>query len=155
MDEAYRAGKAFDKMQEVFSKYSNEINDVDELGQSLIDRINASEELLKLLQDADNAMRGVDSQEGGTQGVVGASGCRILKRSGGNATDTSIANKPLMYGVRPARYSLDQIVAECANAIRDCKSTAPTPKIVWSCAEGRWVINPEALQLKNGKLQEV
>lgn len=66
MDEAYRAGKAFDKMQEVFSKYSNEINDVDELGQSLIDRINASEELLKLLQDADNAMRGVDSQEGGT-----------------------------------------------------------------------------------------
>ncbi len=79
----------------------------------------------------------------------------IKEVGGGNATDTSIANKPLMYGVRPARYSLDQIVAECANAIRDCKSNSPTPKIVWSCAEGRWVINPEALQVKHGKLQEV
>jgi hypothetical protein len=66
MDEAYKAGKAFDKMQEVFSKYSNQMMDADELGQSLIDRINASEELLKLLQDADNARRGVDGQESGT-----------------------------------------------------------------------------------------
>jgi hypothetical protein len=48
-------------MQEVFTKYSNETMDVDELGQSLIDRINASEELLKLLNDADNARNGVDS----------------------------------------------------------------------------------------------
>lgn len=61
MDEAYKAGKAFNKMQEVFTKYSNETMDVDELGQSLIDRINASEELLKLLNDADNARNGMDS----------------------------------------------------------------------------------------------
>jgi len=60
-----------------------------------------------------------------------------------------------MYGVRPARYSLDQIVAECANAIRDVESNAQPQHIVWSCAEGRWVINPEVLQVKHGKLQEV
>jgi chaperonin cofactor prefoldin len=61
MDEAHKAGKAYDKMQEVFSKYSNEVMDVDALEQSLIDRINASEELLKLLNDANNARNGVDS----------------------------------------------------------------------------------------------
>lgn len=55
MDEANRAGKAYEKMQDMFSKYSNQMMDADELGQSLIDRINASEELLKLLQDADQA----------------------------------------------------------------------------------------------------
>lgn len=61
MDEANRAGKAYEKMQEVFSKYSNQMMDADELGQSLVDRINASEELLKLLQDADKARNGVDT----------------------------------------------------------------------------------------------
>jgi chaperonin cofactor prefoldin len=61
MDEAHKAGKAYDKMQEVFSKYSNEVMDADALEQSLIDRINASEELLKLLNDANNARNGVDS----------------------------------------------------------------------------------------------
>jgi chaperonin cofactor prefoldin len=61
MDEANRAGKAYEKMQEMFSKYSNQMMDADELGQSLVDRINASEELLKLLQDADKARNGVDS----------------------------------------------------------------------------------------------
>jgi chaperonin cofactor prefoldin len=61
MDEANRAGKAYEKMQEMFSKYSNQMMDADELGQSLVDRINASEELLKLLQDADKARNGVDT----------------------------------------------------------------------------------------------
>jgi chaperonin cofactor prefoldin len=61
MDEANRAGKAYEKMQEMFSKYSNQMMDADELGQSLVDRINASEELLKLLQDADKARSGVDT----------------------------------------------------------------------------------------------
>lgn len=60
-----------------------------------------------------------------------------------------------MYGIRPARYTLDQIVAECANAIRDTKTNAEPQHIVWSCAEGRWVINPERLQVKYNKLQEV
>jgi hypothetical protein len=78
-----------------------------------------------------------------------------IKEVGGKRRRRIHRKQTSMYGVRPARYSLDQIIAECANAIRDCKSNSPTPKIVWSCAEGRWVINPEALQLKNGKLQEV
>jgi len=60
-----------------------------------------------------------------------------------------------MYGIAPARYTLDQIVAECANAIRDVKTTQQPQHIVWSCAEGRWVINPERLQVKYNKLQEV
>ena len=60
-----------------------------------------------------------------------------------------------MYGIRPARYTLDQIVAECANAIRDTKTNTEPQHIVWSCAEGRWVINPERLQVKYNKLQEV
>lgn len=61
MDEANRAGKAYEKMQQVFSKYSDQMMDADELGQSIVDRINASEELLKLLQDADKARNGVDT----------------------------------------------------------------------------------------------
>ena len=59
-----------------------------------------------------------------------------------------------MYGIAPARYTLDQIVAECANAIRDIPAAAPN-KIVWSPAEGRYVFNPEFLKFQNGKLQEV
>lgn len=61
MDEAYKAGKAYDKVQQLFAKYSDIEMDADTLEQSLIDRINASEELLKLLNDADNARNGVDS----------------------------------------------------------------------------------------------
>lgn len=59
-----------------------------------------------------------------------------------------------MYGIAPARYTLDQIVAETANAIRDIPQAAPN-KIVWSCAEGRYVFNPDFLKFQHGKLQEV
>jgi hypothetical protein len=60
-----------------------------------------------------------------------------------------------MYGIRPARFTLDQIVSECANAIRELPSQQPPAKIIWSCAEGRYVFNPESLKFQNGKLQEV
>jgi hypothetical protein len=60
-----------------------------------------------------------------------------------------------MYGIRPSRYTLDEIVAECANAIRNVETNTNPQKIVWSCAEGRYVFNPDYVTVKHGRLQEV
>jgi len=58
MDEANKAVKAYEKVQELFGKYSEEVMSADELNQSIMDRINASQELLQILTDADKARGG-------------------------------------------------------------------------------------------------
>ena len=60
-----------------------------------------------------------------------------------------------MYGVRPARYTIEELVAQSRNAIRNVESVAQPNPIVWSPVEGRYVVNPEFAQWKNGKFQEV
>ena len=61
-----------------------------------------------------------------------------------------------MFGVRPARLTLDELFAESREVLakidKNTASTAPTP-IVWSCQEGRWVNNPEFATFKHGKFQ--
>ena len=60
-----------------------------------------------------------------------------------------------MYGVRPARLTLDELVAESREILRRAtpNTTEPAP-FVWSCAEGRWVNNPEFATFKHGKFQK-
>jgi len=60
----------------------------------------------------------------------------------------------IMYGVRPARYTIEELTAQSAAAIRNCTSAHQSP-IVWSCAEGRYIHNPEFVSYKHGKFQEV
>ena len=61
-----------------------------------------------------------------------------------------------MYGVRPARLTLDELFAESrellAKTAHNAPQTEPLP-IVWSCAEGRWINNPEYATFKHGKFQ--
>jgi hypothetical protein len=59
-----------------------------------------------------------------------------------------------MYGVRPARYTIEEITAQAANAIKDLPKADPAP-FVWSPEVRRYVINSEYVQFKNGKFQEV
>lgn len=61
-----------------------------------------------------------------------------------------------MYGVRPARLTLDELVAESREVLakldKNTPASEPTP-FLWSCAEGRWVNNPEFATFKHGKFQ--
>lgn len=60
-----------------------------------------------------------------------------------------------MYGVRPARLTLDQLVAESREILRRATPTTTEPApFVWSCAEGRWINNPEFATFKHGKFQK-
>ena len=60
----------------------------------------------------------------------------------------------IMYGVRPARYTIQELTAQSAAAIRNCAPAHQSP-IIWSCAEGRYIHNPEFVSYKHGKFQEV
>jgi len=61
-----------------------------------------------------------------------------------------------MYGVRPARLTLDELVAESRELLakldKNTPATEPTP-FLWSCAEGRWVNNPDHAKFIHGKFQ--
>lgn len=61
-----------------------------------------------------------------------------------------------MYGVRPARYTLDELFAQSrevlAKASPNTPQTEPLP-IVWDCTQGRWINNPEFATFKHGKFQ--
>lgn len=60
-----------------------------------------------------------------------------------------------MYGVRPARYTIEELVAQSNNAIRNVKNVTQPNPIVWCSTQGRYIHNPEFAQWKNGKFQEV
>jgi hypothetical protein len=57
-----------------------------------------------------------------------------------------------MYGIRPARYTIEELTAQAANAIRNVPSSIPN-QIVWK--DGRWQANPEYVQFIHGRFQEV
>jgi len=62
-----------------------------------------------------------------------------------------------MYGVRPARLTLDELFAESRELLAKVSHKTPQPEplpIVWSCVEGRWVNNPEFAAFKHGKFQK-
>ena len=59
-----------------------------------------------------------------------------------------------MYGVRPCRYTIEELVAQSRAAIQDLPSPAPSP-FVWSPTLRRHVINEKYIQHKNGKFQVV
>lgn len=60
-----------------------------------------------------------------------------------------------MYGVRPARYTIEELIAQSRNAIRNVESVTQPQPIVWCTVQGRYIVNPEFAQWKNGKFQEV
>lgn len=62
-----------------------------------------------------------------------------------------------MYGVRPARYTLDELFAESRELLAKASHKHPAPEplpIVWDCTQGRWVNNPEFAEFKHGKFQK-
>ena len=59
-----------------------------------------------------------------------------------------------MYGVRPARYTIEELTAQAANAIRNLPDAAPNP-FIWSPEVRRYVTNPEFVTFKNGQFQQV
>jgi hypothetical protein len=59
-----------------------------------------------------------------------------------------------MYGVRPARYTIEELVAQSRAAIANVPEAAPNP-FVWSCTLRRYVVNEKYIQHKNGKFQVV
>ena len=59
-----------------------------------------------------------------------------------------------MYGVRPSRYTIEELTAQAARSIQNLPSAAPNP-IVWDHIQGRYILNPEYVQFKHGKFQEV
>ena len=60
----------------------------------------------------------------------------------------------IMYGVRPARFTIEELVAQSRAAIADVPEAAPNP-FVWSAALRRYVVNESYIQHKNGKFQVV
>lgn len=60
-----------------------------------------------------------------------------------------------MYAVRPARYTLDELIAQSREVLARATPTSVEPApFVWSSCEGRWINNPEFATFKHGKFQK-
>jgi len=57
-----------------------------------------------------------------------------------------------MYGIAPARYTIEELTAQAANAIRNLPKADPQ-QYTWK--EGRWQLNPEYVKFIHGRFQEV
>lgn len=60
-----------------------------------------------------------------------------------------------MYAVRPARYTLEELISESREVLARATpaSVEPAP-FVWCSIEGRWINNPEFATFKHGKFQK-
>lgn len=58
-----------------------------------------------------------------------------------------------MYGVRPARFTIEELVATAREGIKKLPDPEPHP-FVWSPEVRRYVVNPEYATFKHGKFQK-